>query len=219
MAHHIADLMTKAEKVVGDEKATAERACFVAILELWEHCSELPNGKRPFEDLEPVLRAVQSLDPEDNTPRYYRAARPPKGEILETPEQERWLGLVDRLDYSAKVLIGYCLTEAADAALDKSKEWVKLAAAIDDHSVPEIVFRYVSTTADVNKEPDPNKKIRSLLDDRLKRLRGFLRVSESLADTLEKRLQALPSAEEEATVDEVLVIPTRPVPPDDFPTG
>jgi hypothetical protein len=219
MAHHIADLMTKAEKAIGDDKATAERECFVAILELWAHCSELPNGKRPFEDLEPVMRAIESLDPEDDTLRYYRAARPPKGETMETPEQEKWLSMVDGLDYTAKVLISYCLTEAADAALDKSKEWVKLAAAIDDYSAPEIVIRYVSTTADVNKEPDPNKEIRSLLNDRIKRLRGFLRISKSLVDTLEERLQALPSVEEEATDDEALVITPRPMPPDDFPAG
>ena len=60
--------------------------------------------------------------------------------------------------------------------LDKSKEWIELATAIDDQSVPEIVIRYVSTTADVNKEPDPNKEIRSLLDDRIKRLRGFTNI-------------------------------------------
>ena len=115
MAHHIADLMINAENAIGDEKAAAERKCFDAILELWKHRSELPNGKRPFEDLEPVMRAIESLDPEDDTPRYYRAVRPPKGETVETSEQEEWLSLVDGLDYTAKVLIGYCLTEAADA--------------------------------------------------------------------------------------------------------
>ncbi|KGD66142.1 hypothetical protein Y5S_00614 [Alcanivorax nanhaiticus] len=219
MAHHIADLMINAENAIGDEKAAAERKCFDAILELWKHRSELPNGKRPFEDLEPVMRAIESLDPEDDTPRYYRAVRPPKGETVETSEQEEWLSLVDGLDYTAKVLIGYCLTEAADAALDKSKEWIELATAIDDQSVPEIVIRYVSTTADVNKEPDPNKEIRSLLDDRIKRLRGFLRISESLANTLEQRIQSLPAAEEEPADEDTLVITPRPRPPDDFPSG
>lgn len=90
------------------------------------------------------------------------------------------------------MLIGYCLAEAADAALDKSKEWVKLAAAIDSDGVPEIVIRYISTVADVNKEIDPHESVRSLLNDRIKRLRGFLGVAESLTNALEERLQALP---------------------------
>ncbi len=197
MAHHVADLVTKSEKATGDEKSAAERECFAAILALWKHRSELPNRKRPFEDLEPVMRAIESLDPENDTPRYYRAARLPKGEAAETSEQEKWLSLVDGLDYSAKILIGYCLAEAADAALDKSKEWVTLAAAIDGNGVPEIVVRFISRAADANKAPDPNEEIRSLLKDRIKRLRGFLGTAESLANTLEERLLALPSSKEE----------------------
>lgn len=42
------------------------------------HRAAFPNGKRPFEDLEPVMRAIESLDPEDDTPRYFRSARAPK---------------------------------------------------------------------------------------------------------------------------------------------
>lgn len=201
MAHHIADLITKSENTTGDEKRAVERECFAAILALWRHRSELPNRKRPFKDLEPVMRAIESLDPENDTPRYYRAARPPKDGTAETSEQEKWLSLVDGLDYSAKALIGHCLAEAAGAALDKSKEWVKLATEIDDHGVPEIVVRFVSTAADLNNEPDPNEEIRSLIEDRIKRLRGFLEIAESLANTLEARLQTLPSVKKEELSD------------------
>lgn len=192
MAHHVADLITRVEKATGDEKNAAERECFATILDLWKHQSELPDGKRPFEELEPVFRAIESLDPENDTPRYYRSARPPKEEAADTSEQGRWLELADGFDYSAKVLIGYCLAEAANAALNKSKEWVKLAEAIDGDGVPEIVIRFVSTVADVNNEVDPDEGVRSLLSDRIKRLREFLCVGESLAEALEERLQAIP---------------------------
>src|SRR6266436_3211912 len=56
MAHHIADLMLEAKSATGKEKELAEKNCFEAILALWKHRAELPNGKRPFEDLEPVIR-------------------------------------------------------------------------------------------------------------------------------------------------------------------
>lgn len=217
MAHHVADLIVKAEKATGDEKSTTEHECFAAILMLWKHRSELPSGKRPFEELEPVLRAVESLDPENDTPRYYRPARPPKGETAESAEQEKWLNLADGLDYSAKVLIGYCLAEAADTALDKSKEWVKLAAEIDDDGVPEIVIRFTSKARDDNEEPDLNEGVRSILVDRINRLRGFLKIAESLADTLEERLHALPPAKQEMSGDEPLVVSTRPPAPVGIP--
>lgn len=196
MAHHIAGLLTKAEKATGDEKSEAERECSAAILALWRHRSELPNGSRPFEKLEPVMRAVESLDPESDMPRYHRTGRPKKDEAAEISEQSRWLALADGLDYSAKILIGYCLSEAAEAALDKSREWVERAKAIDADGVPEIVVRIISTTADAIHTPDPNEAIRLLLTDRIQRLRGFLEMTESLVDLLEERLQAQPPATE-----------------------
>lgn len=194
MAHHLSDLILRAETAVGNEKRTAQSEAFDAILAIWRHRSELPDGKRPFEDLEPIIRAVESLDPEDRTPRYFRPARPPRGEAGTTPEQEKWLETVEGLDYSAKVLIGYCLEEAAGAAVDKAQEWVKQAEGISDAGAPEIAIRVVSSPWDLEKEPDPNAKQRKLLSDRVKRLRAFIGVAESVAEVLSERLAGLPPA-------------------------
>ncbi len=191
MAHYIAELITKAEKATGAQKDIAERECAAVILALWQHRSELPDGRRPFEALEPVMRAIESLDPESDRPRYYGRARPPKDETAKTSEQDQWVAMADGLDYSAKILIGFCLAEAAGAALEKSKEWVKLASEIDADGVPEIVFRFVSADSDETEEQeDPNDEIRLLLKDRIKRLHGFVKMAELLANTLEDRLNA-----------------------------
>lgn len=197
MAHYTADLIAKAESATGEEKQLAEKKCFEAILALWKHRAELPNGKRPFEELEPVIRAIESLDPEDDTPRYFRSARAPKTDGEEKSEADSWLDMVSGLDYSAKILIGYCLTEAAHAAVDKSKEWVKLAeAAGAEDGVPEIAIRFVSSSADLGKEPDPNADVRRLLQDLIKRLDGFTKSAEAVARDLRARLEALPPSKE-----------------------
>jgi len=201
MAHHIAELISKAEKSTGDQKGAEERECFAAILALWEHRSELPNGKRPFEELEPAMRAIESLDPENDTPRYFREACPQQGWPGETPEQEQCLRLAEALDYSAKILIGCCLAEAADSARDKSRDWVKFAMAIDGEGVPEVAFHFVSKIADVNIEPDPNEEARSRLEERIKKLRAFIGIAESFATTLEKRCRTLPSSDQSRSVD------------------
>src|ERR1700730_6997440 len=60
MAHHIAELMDRVKMATGEECIRAENRCFEAILNLWKHRSQLPNGKRPFADLEAIIRAVQS---------------------------------------------------------------------------------------------------------------------------------------------------------------
>lgn len=206
VAHHIAELIQKAETATGDAKQSAENACFEAILKLWAHRAELPIGKRPFQDIEPVIRAVESLDPEDDTPRYFRAVRPPRGEAAEEPETEKWLKMVEGLDYSAKVLIGYCLAEAADAAQDKTREWVKLAEAADvEDGVPEIVIRFVSTAADLKKEPDAIRELRNRLEGRLKRLEGFAKLAGTVADDLRTQLEKLPEPVEADCGDEMVL--------------
>jgi hypothetical protein len=207
MAHYIVDLIQKAEAATGATKQSAEKACFEAILKLWAHRGELPSGKRPYQDVEPVIRAVESLDPDDNTPRYFRTARPPRGEAPEKSETEKWLDMVEGLDYSAKVLIGYCLAEAADAAQDKTCEWVKLAeaAGVED-GVPEIVIRFISTAADLNKEPDVTKELRNRLQERLKRLDGFTKLAETVAAELRAQLTELPEIDKSDIDDEDQIV-------------
>ena len=191
MAHYVADLIDKADSATGEEKRVAQKNCFDAILTLWSHRAVLPRGKRPFEELEPIARAIESLDPDDDTPRYFRSARTPTGDKKEGSETETWLKIVDGLDYSAKVLIGHCLGEAARTAVDKSKEWVKLAeAAGTDRGVSEIVVRFVSSAADVDKKPDPDGDMRRKLEDRLSRLEGFTKLADGLASELRQRLRA-----------------------------
>lgn len=189
MAHYIAELITDVESASGDEKATAEHKCFEAILELWKHRSMLPDGKRPFEELEPVLRAIQSLDPEHNKVRYYNSFRPNNGKTADSIEQEKWLNLADGLDDSAKLLIGYCLSQAASVSLDKSQEWVKLAENIEEDSSPEIAIRFLYGE-DGNSDPD--EKDRELLNKKIQQLRDFLTISDELMKDLKGRLKALP---------------------------
>ncbi|MFG1432688.1 AVAST type 3 anti-phage protein Avs3b [Xanthobacter sp. V2C-4] len=193
MAHHIADLIAKAESATGEEKRSAEKNCFDAILALWHHRAELPNGKRPFEELEPVVRAIESLDPDDDTPRYFRSARMPAGDKKEESEAEAWLKIVDGLDYSAKILIGHCLAEAARTAVDRSKEWVKLAEAAEtDCGVSEIVVRFVSSTADLDQEPDLVAERRRLKEDRLARLESFVKLAEIVVSGWRRNIETDP---------------------------
>jgi len=197
MAHYIADLIAKVESSTDAEKESAEKNCFDAILGLWKHRAELPNGKRPFEHLEPVVRAIESLDPEDDAPRYFRTARPPADEGREKSETESWLEMVRGLDYSSKVLIGCCLAEAARTAADKSKAWVKLAeAAGEADGVYEIVVRRLLRSASLEKEPDPDAETRRLLKDRIGRLDGFIKMAEAVVNDFRERLAALPPSED-----------------------
>jgi hypothetical protein len=99
MAHYIADLMAKAKNATADEKGPAEKNCLEAILALWKHRAEMPNAKRPFEETESIVRAIQSLDPDEATPRYFRSVLQleREGEGKEKSEAETWLDMATRL--------------------------------------------------------------------------------------------------------------------------
>lgn len=217
MAHYIADLIVKVENATGEEKRLAEKNCFDAIMLLWKHRGELPNGKRPFENLEPVIRAIESLDPDNETPRYFCSARWPNDEDKEQSEADNWLAMVDGLDYSAKVLIGYCLSEAAQTAVDKSREWVKLADAAEaEQGVPEIVIRFVSSNADLGKDLDPNADVRRRQQEIIKRLDGFMRLAESVASDLKAKLESFPFPEEDVDITAETLSKSEPKDPGDI---
>lgn len=189
MAHYIAELIYNAENASPDEQPMTMKACYEAILNLWQHRHALPDGKRPLEELEPLLRAIESLDPEDDTPRCFRSMRAAIDDEEEDGDTKAWLTLVDGIDYSAKVLIRYCLIRAAESALNKSAEWVKLAeAAGADDGVEFPLIRVISSEADILEASNPGEAERRLIEDRINRLEAFAERAMAVASELRQGL-------------------------------
>ena len=198
MAHYLAELIQEAEVTTGDDRLTAQAQLRDSILALWAHRFELPSGTRPFGEFEPILRALASLDPESETPRYFSPSRVPGSESNESEETRQWIELARGLDYASKILIDHCLISAAGSALDKSQEWIKLAyeAGIDD-SFEFRVIRIISNQHDLMKETDLNEHHRSVLTDRKKKLEVFLSVASLLANDINAKLNNLPTCVDE----------------------
>lgn len=188
MAHHVAEMIEDVETANVEDRPAKSAECAKTILNLWERRHQLPDGKRPFEDLEPILRTLESLDPADDTPRFFRSQRMTVDETKENAETREWLKFADGLDYSAKVLIGYCLTLAAQTALDKSKNWVALAEAAGlEDGIDLPVVRFVSAQDDLTKATEPDDREKRLLEDRINRLDWFKKMAEALATQLRQQ--------------------------------
>ncbi len=198
MAHYVASLIIAAENS-DNQDDEARRKCFNAILALWKHQTELPNGKRPFEEIERVVQTIESLDLQKGKLRYYVESRNSIVELAMTNEQEVWLEVVDNIDEAAKVLIGYCLSKAVSLTLDSSKEWMRLADGLAAPSVAEIVVGFLSES-DVYQSPNQSDIVRDRLNDRLERLHRFIELSESLAASIEAELSDLPLSNEDDEV-------------------
>lgn len=178
MAYYIAELIQDAEKASAEERPAKMRACCDTILNLWKHRHMLPNGKRPFEELYPLLRTLESLNPENDTPRYLRSVRAVADNADESDATKFWLKIVDGLDYSAKILIRYCLAQAAQNALNKTAEWVGLAeAAGADEGVDTFAIRMITEEDSILKVADPGEQERKLIEDRINRLEGFVQLA------------------------------------------
>ena len=121
MAHYVAELMDHAESAPSEELAASKKRCSDAILELWSHRAELPNGKRPFEELEPIMRAIESLDPENEALRYLPFEMDAADEAEEDSQTQALMRVARNIDSSARILIGQTLVDAACRALDQSR--------------------------------------------------------------------------------------------------
>lgn len=204
MAHYVAQLIQEAEVTTGDDQVAKQAQLRDAILTLWAHRAELPSGTRPFGEAEPIFRALESLDPDSETPRYFSLSRAPSSESSESEETRKWIELARGLDYASKILIDHCLISAAGSALDKSQEWVKLASEVGiDDSFEFRVIRMISNRRDPMRVGDLNAHQRNVLSDRLEKLEGFLSLASILADDIKARLKALQpdDADEKSLLD------------------
>jgi hypothetical protein len=188
MVHYVAELITAAETATGDERTRAQEKCAAAILELWRHRHELPDGTRPFEHAAPVMRAIQALDPDDTSPRHWRTIRggAEKGGDGET---KRWLDTATSIDANAPLLVALCLVRAA-GNLDDEIEWVKAARAADvDLGVEDLVINFVGAQGDIVAER-VLKFREERIQERLARIAELQRAAQEIADHYETALAA-----------------------------
>jgi hypothetical protein len=198
IAHHIAELMDREASASGEAKNEIKAQCLSAILKLWSHRASLPDGARPFESFEPILRALKSLDPDNTEPRYHRTilAMHPDVNAPPEPRVRSLFEFVRVVDDAARTIIGHALAEAAEAASDKDDEWVTLAQdAADDGGVHILLIRYTSKTGDhVDGRDKVDEVRRAILSDRIQRLETFIGAAKDVVDALKIEIEALPSA-------------------------
>jgi hypothetical protein len=187
MAHYVAELIHEAEHSDAETRNIKREACFKAILELWRHRYELPDGKRPFEAFEPVFRALQTLDPDSAGFRYFPGARPLRNDPKESSEALKWIQLANGLDYSARVLIRKCLANAASGAINKARPWIALAEQAGSEDLDLSILRIIIAADDSRVESDATEASLKHLEERASRLRAFAQLAIAAANELEGR--------------------------------
>lgn len=106
LAHYIAEQLETIKTAKGQERKLAQKRCFEAILQLWQHRSSLPNGLHPFGGFEPILRVLADINPEKPA-SFYAGARvdPKKSRDKRSADVEAMMQFVAGTDRAARVLI------------------------------------------------------------------------------------------------------------------
>jgi hypothetical protein len=181
MAHYIAEQIVTAENSTGDAKIKAQQQCFETILTLWQHRSALPDGHRPFENFEPIFRALERLDPDNPRPFYYRHET---DDELELTEVKQWIDLAIRTDNAAKVLINFAFTQAAQNATDdKTISWLNNSANLTHGDGISFAIRFLSEDLK-NQHEDTLNQVKAdqikQLKSKIEKLDAFLELSKSI---------------------------------------
>lgn len=192
MAHYVAELIEAAENAPAGERDSARRGCFEVILALWDHRAALPDGRRPFEDVEPVLRALESLDPEREAPRYFVSARRGMESREDAPADQGLLDFVVGADETARIVIAEALVEAAGGALEGSEELLAVtkAAEVDTGAVGS-VLTFVSKESGYEAGSGRTVGGRAELVGRLERLERFVTLAARVSEVLKERLDGV----------------------------
>ncbi len=197
MAHYVAELIDRAANAPPNESGAARRECFETILKLWDHRAALPDGRRPFEKLEPVMRALESLDPNEDTPRYFGPARRAMGSGDDNAAMQSVLDFVSSVDDAARITIAHALVEAARPTLDESEDLATVAEKAEVDTGPAgIVVSFVSTKAGREQESERADSERRELADCIERLELFAKLAARVSDDLRERLDALASPQD-----------------------
>jgi hypothetical protein len=202
MAHYIAELMVVAENATGEARADAEQRCFETILKLWQHRSAMPNGSRPFENFEPIFRALARLDPANPTPYYYAGRKGTSSEAdvssNVTDEVQRWLDVAEAIDRAARVWLEAVFQQAALVAKDdETLTWLENAPGKSKDPDAVVIARVleveVEDGSEESEEHDQEARQKEI-QSRIAQLDAFVQFSQGLRDALSARLETSPQS-------------------------
>jgi|GEM_PF-2291194 len=181
MAHYIAEKLEAAKRAPPKKRAVADDECAKAILQVWQHRNALPEGTRPFESLEPLLRTLASLRVDQAPYRHFMP--PPRNTTTEPTERDRLFQLAEGIDYTARLSIEWILQEAGEQAVATGRPWIKrmrAAGLAEGVEGPTIDFL----------DPERNAPNRARDLEQVERLKLFVELATELVKDIKKRAKA-----------------------------
>ena len=155
MAHHIADLITRAESASGEATEAIRRETATVILELWAQRANL-GPHRPFASFEPVFKALERLSAPQRPWHFYRLfgddRAPGADDLVSVP----LLGHALALEHVARHVVREIIQFAAQEALSREAKWLELAAHLPDEDDTRAARALLDLTREDEEETAPD---------------------------------------------------------------
>ena len=189
MAHYVAELILRAKSAPAEERLQAEHECAQAILDLWAQAAAFPGQHRPFDALDRVIGALDSLGP-DKPPRYHnelwRALDAQRG--AKDDQISALLQIASGIDQTARALIHHVLAMASHVAGRESADWAELAGQLDEED-PLTELRIRLVRVGVQRTSLEEHRV-SELESRVAQLEQFAATADALRRELGAALEA-----------------------------
>ena len=187
MAHYIASLMNAAEVATGEQALELRAQCSTEILKLWKHRAGLPGEDRPMSSFDPIIRALENLDPE--RPAWKRLRGFSNRKELEGPTGQL-LNAAIAIDESSVRATRALLREAAILAGDRERTWVSAAPDVEGEDTLTNFFDGLALALDDGDTPKDERTVS--LNNSIRSLEDAIIAAEAALRTLKVRLESSP---------------------------
>lgn len=131
MAHHISDLITRAEAVTGPAAAELRQEAAEAIIGLWKNRSSVSMRHKPLISYEPVFAALERLGGGQSPWEYFRFFEaeeiPDEDDVRSVP----MLKLAIRVEEAVRDFVLQAIMLAEESATQREHGWIRLSHHLD----------------------------------------------------------------------------------------
>lgn len=191
MTSYLAEKIIATESVQKVKISTEQRECFETILQLWEHRAHLPTHTRPFEDFEPVFRAIKHIDPENPAPSYFRNENSSQAIPKDV---EQYINLIVNLDSATRVMLSFYMKEAMMSTMSETTiEWLDAIKGIENSDEARVILNLLPEMDMLNEKQANDLKSKKVkqLTEQIEKLETFENISRITRSELQIQLDKI----------------------------
>jgi len=190
LIHYLAEKLEILSNSEGKIKNDTEKQCVDTILKIWSRRHFLPDGIRPFDKFDSVLRGLARLDNQSPYP-YYNEFQQFSQDIPddESTETKKWVNIAIKIDNAARTLVDESFKIAAEHARDKkTKDLLDNAPNLSDDDI-RVIRKFYSENKTQPNETELLELRRKKLKTKLDRIKAMANICNQYAKRIQSELE------------------------------